>query len=836
MVVVTDEEFCTEGGGPYIVREPVALVITTDYLSYSDCKGKITVRAKGGTGDLTYILRIIEEGVLTAVDTIPNLPSGAEEEFTNLAAGTYRLLVQDANGCSVEGKDHIVEEQPIVVIDEDSFTDITCHNANDGTITVVASGGTGNTLTYTLSTGESNTNGYFTDLEEGTYYVTVSDASNCTAVSGPYVMTNPDGFEIITDTLIPISCNNIEAGATIKFEVSGGIPPLTYFITGGGSNSTGVFDSLGVGSYQVTVVDDNLCEVTGSLYDVVEPAPMIINLIDSLYSCGSLPIIEADTTFLPDGDGETYTSTIHHDDFADGAIVLSTADIESININIEHSFVADLTIQLICPNGSSLLFTDQHGGDKFLGEPVRSLINEDSIPGNGYVYTFTDDAEYTWANVPMAKYTYWDNDSNYHVNQPHIPSGSYRPIGDFSSLIGCPLNGDWTLEVTDNYYYDNGYLFKWNLNFAPSTFPVGYCNGMAEVEVPGVTGELTYLWSNGSTSPKIENLCADTYTVTVTDENGCKAVRDVVIKDVDIQLTITDTTHVICASDTVGSVTVENWSAPPYIYVWDNGTIGQTNENLSTGWHFLTITDRNTCEHYDSIEIKAIYDIKLEFTDTVPIMCNTGNGGSNEGGSATVDATGGSGNYTYLWSNGETGETAYNLVFGNNFVTVTDIVVGCTAVDTIYIDQPPLLEIISVNADDALCNGSSDGSIEISIGGGSGEYIVAWYSSDNELVKTEASTGLASLEGYPAGDYTVKIEDTNGCIIIPDPVITIGEPDSIKFNVVHTPTICSAATGTATVTDLTGGNGGETITWYNSVGDSIGTGATIGTLAFGVFL
>ena len=84
----------------------------------------------------------------------------------------------------------------------------------------------------------------------------------------------------------------------------------------------------------------------------------------------------------------------------------------------------------------------------------------------------------------------------------------------------------------------------------------------------------------------------------------------------------------------------------------------------------------------------------------------------------------------------------------------------------------------------------------------------------------------------PAGDYTVKVKDANGCTI-PDSVITIGEPEILDFDIDVTASACNNPTGSATVINITGGNGGETITWYNSANVNIGTGVSIGSLAVG---
>ena len=818
-VTVSDINGCPPAvSSSFTIIEPA--VITIDSESYTDVScfgevdGTVTIVASGGTAPLTY--------------TITGGASNNTGVFTGLSAGTYSVTVSDINGCPpAVSSSFTIIEPAVITIDSESFTDIACYNDNNGTVTIVASGGTA-PLTYTITGGVSNNTGIFTGLSAGTYSVTVSDINGCPpAISSSFTITNPDEIVITEETFTNITCHGANDGA-ITFKATGGTPPLIYTITGGDTNSTGEFTGLGEGTYQVTVTDNNGCIKTSAIYTVIDPDPIVITLIDSLYSCGSLPVIEADTTFLPDGDGDIYTSTITHVDFADGAVVQSTADIESIAINMEHSYLRDLTIKLICPNGSSLMFTDEVGGGRYLGKPVRDPGDDDLTPGEGFTYIFTEDSEalYTWANVPEARYTYTDLGGNEHVNKLYVPAGPYKPMGNFSSLVGCPLNGDWTLEVTDNNPVDNGYIFKWYLNFAPSTFPEGYCNGMATVEATGGVGELSYMWSNGNTTNTIQDLCADTYTLTVTDENGCYATHTVVIEDVDIQLTITDTVHVTCSGESTGSVTVEATGGnPPYTYIWEDGTISQTIDGLAAGWYFLTVVDRNLCEHYDSVEIKTLNEITVLFSNIVSPLCHTDNGGSHTG-SATATASGGVGSYLYEWSSGEIGQTASNLVAGWNWVTVTDEA-NCTKIDSVEITEPPLLEITDVSITDVSCNGGTDGKITITIAGGNPPYTIEWYSPEHHLIGIESS-----LTFRPAGDYTVKVKDANGCTI-PDSVITIGEPEILDFDIDVTASACNNPTGSATVINITGGNGGETITWYNSANVNIGTGVSIGSLAVG---
>ncbi|MGM0650914.1 MAG: proprotein convertase P-domain-containing protein, partial [Bacteroidota bacterium] len=156
-----------------------------------------------------------------------------------------------------------------------------------------------------------------------------------------------------------------------------------------------------------------------------------------------------DTVFLPDGDGVSYTTSINVSGYAPGTTITSPFDIVSVCVNMEHSFLGDLIISLTAPDGTSITLQDQGGGGTYLGEPIDE--GNDSIPGVGYDYCWTPNPMYgTMTQVADSLTT--------------LPPGSYAPFEPFSDLIGCPVNGMWTITISDNWSVDNGYIFNWGIN------------------------------------------------------------------------------------------------------------------------------------------------------------------------------------------------------------------------------------------------------------------------------------------------------------------------------------------------------------------------------------
>ncbi|MDG1334403.1 MAG: PKD domain-containing protein [Crocinitomicaceae bacterium] len=149
--------------------------------------------------------------------------------------------------------------------------------------------------------------------------------------------------------------------------------------------------------------------------------------------------------------------------FAAGTTITAPNDIQSICLDLEHSFMGDLVIIIECPNGQNAILHQQGGGGTQLGVPVQADNVDCSDPttiGVPFTYCFEESAPLTWVD--------WVN-ANPGVNT--LPAGSYASIDPLSNLIGCPTNGVWTLTVIDNWAADDGTVFSFGLNLDPSFYP-----------------------------------------------------------------------------------------------------------------------------------------------------------------------------------------------------------------------------------------------------------------------------------------------------------------------------------------------------------------------------
>ena len=276
------------------------------------------------------------------------------------------------------------------------------------------------------------------------------------------------------------------------------------------------------------------------------------------------------------------------------------------------------------------------------------------------------------------------------------------------------------------------------------------CNipGSATASASNGTAPYTYLWSDGQNSSSANNLSAGVYTVTITDNTGCININSVTISNigtsVNSSISAVDAT---CNSSGSASVVATNGVAP-YTYLWSDGQNVNTAVNLIPGNYTVSITDANGCIGANVITIVAQAGPSLS-VNTLNISCN----GLTDG-TATANASGGSGSYTYLWSNGQISSQATGLSAGTYSLTVTDAN-ACTAVESISISEPSSLSISSVS-NNVSAVGLSDGSIDITVSGANAPYTYSWSNGTN----TEDIAGLI------AGNYSVTVTDASGCTIV----------------------------------------------------------------------
>ncbi|MEM9022418.1 MAG: SprB repeat-containing protein, partial [Bacteroidota bacterium] len=272
-------------------------------------------------------------------------------------------------------------------------------------------------------------------------------------------------------------------------------------------------------------------------------------------------------------------------------------------------------------------------------------------------------------------------------------------------------------------------------------------DGGATASASGGTMPYTYAWANGATTASITGVLPGTYTITVTDNNGCTGT-DVTTIFAGPSATVSVDSTVSCFgfSDGGASATVVGGTMP-YTYLWSNAATIASVTGVTTGTYTVTVTDAGGLTSSNSVFISEPTAINGTITSSTDISCN---GGAD--GSITASASGGTGSYTYAWSNGTTAATNSGVMAGTYTVTVTDAN-GCTDVENETLTEPGAVTASTVVDSNVTCNGFLNGGATASGSGGTMPYTYVW---------SNAAT-TASITGVAAGTYTVSITDNNGC-------------------------------------------------------------------------
>ncbi|MBP7822109.1 MAG: proprotein convertase P-domain-containing protein, partial [Saprospiraceae bacterium] len=257
---------------------------------------------------------------------------------------------------------------------------------------------------------------------------------------------------------------------------------------------------------------------------------LVVNPIEGTFPTGG---IRSDSLPMPDGNGASYQTSINFTDFGPGQFLTNVNDLISICAVMEHSYMRDIEIKLTCPDNTTVTlhnFAGTTGGQVFLGEPYEDDEGQDPIPGLGYEYCWTPTAtngtfiEYANANLPGT-----------------LPAGNYESFTPLSNLVGCPLNGDWTIKVTDSWPIDNGYIFSWSINFAPSLFPNVETFTPTIIDWAWINNPTIFSYSPDSISSSPINAGTANYGFQITDSFGCTY-------DTSLNVVVLPLTHPDCYS------------------------------------------------------------------------------------------------------------------------------------------------------------------------------------------------------------------------------------------------------------------------------------------------
>ncbi|PLX03049.1 MAG: hypothetical protein C0594_11135, partial [Marinilabiliales bacterium] len=614
-----------------------------------------------------------------------------------------------------------------------------------------------------------------------------------------------------------------DATSTFEWDIDG----TTY----SGSSVTVTFPDEGGYDIDLTVIDVNGCYNTNQIGQRVRvsttpsfvgttaiPTPICLGQTVDLSGVitptpweQTAQQIIAGTTFLPDGSGVSYSTSATYNIFSPGQTLDNVADLMDVCLNLEHSYVGDLSISLECPTGETvdlIIYSSLDNLDsEFLGEPVD--VDGDLTQGTGYDYCFSPSSHNgTWDDAAAAGYTntYTDNAGNDYTSHVYIPADTYEIKGNWADLLGCELNGDWTIHVTDNLSSDNGYIFSWGIDFDPAIIPspwgfVPNYSSAGEWSGPDVvapTGD------NYTVTPT--TIGTHDYTYTVTDDYGCSYDTTISVVVTGLTLSITSTPPTCAGYDNAtATVTVDAGGTPKYDYIWSDGTtVANQNSNsntlsgLTAGTYDVTVVDNNGCEGYASVTIVDPPGMTLTMSG-IPTTCGLDNG------TATATITASTLKYDYVWSNGSSTLNQNGLTnsinpvaAGTYTVTVTDDS-GCTITDSFVVDPSTGVTAMYTGLSNSCLNPATTYIFDNT----STASALATYSWD--FGDGSTSTEFEPTYTYPsAGTYTVTLTVNDGACF-DDYSVDVTIFPEVTANITASDPLCpGTATGSATASVITG--------------------------------
>jgi gliding motility-associated-like protein len=755
-VVVTDANGCVDSTGPHVINEPTALVLTLDSIQHIDCNGNgngaVFVTATGGTTNYTYAWS----------------NTTTTQDITGLNGGSYTLTVTDANACTISDTAYVVNEPAALAVTLDSLVNVTCNAFGDGGVFVSVAGGTTN-YTFLWSNGvttEDNPN-----LGGGSYTLTVTDANGCVTVSGPHVVVEPAGMTVTLDTIIDVTCNGA-ANGSVLVTVTGGAPTYTYLWSNAGVTQD--ITSLNGGSYTLTVTDINGCTISSGPH-VVDEDPLLVITLDSINPVTCNGANDGDIGISVTGGVPAYTylwsNTAVTQDIsalAGGSYTITVSDASGCTVTDTAYVVSEPTILVV--TFDSLQNVDCNGAN------------------NGAVFMTTTGGTSNYSFL-------WSNGATTE-DITALGAGSY-------TLTATDANG--CVMVSGPHVISEPTVLTLTLDSIDHVTCNGAADGAVFITATGGTTGYTYLWSNTAATQNITGLSGGSYTLTVTDANGCSAVSGphVVNEASAVVITLDSIDHVTCNGAADGAVFITaTGGIAGYTYLWSNAGTTQNITSLNGGSYTLTATDAAGCTLTSGPHVVNEPAQLLATLDSiVPVNCN----GANDGG-VFISIGGGTTPFSYLWSNGATTQDIASVVAGSYTVTVTDSN-SCVVISGPHlVTEPTVLAIALDSIDHVTCNGAADGAVFITATGGTTGYTYLW----SNAAVTQNITGLSG------GSYTVTVTDANGCTTVSGPhVVNEASALVIALDSIDNVTCNGAADGAVFIT-ATGGIAGYTYLWSNA--------------------
>ena len=772
-ITVSDKVIGCTGYNEITLKQPGKLILLPPGIIRPDCKysdGTITIFATGGTNSNIYPYKYkwVADGLFEYFGEI--------NSFSNLKTGEYTITVIDTNQCKVSTKYDLPYISDVGSFnmgnwraiyygpDQDNeYYTISCYGANDGVLNPNPSGKKASAYTWKYNgevfkenTAPSGT--YFTalssdfritNLKPGVYELTIIDNSGCEFVSDTFVITQPS--PITFNELIPKYENNYEVqcfgdknGSIIISDVAGAFGgTYEYWWNKTDSDMSDIVQraskqtTLGAGTYELTIINKFNCKTTAT-YLLTEPPELIVK------------------ETIPKKNG--YEIQCYGEQTG------------SISLNVSGGGEGKYDYQWNTSDGSGLKPQNQNQNGLSSGTYTVDIGYSNGLCVKTKQYEIKAPPRIVNDSIVSSLKCFGDNNASININiTGGVPSYSYL-WSSTDGIVSDPgaqnqsnlAPGIYQLKITDandcikqeTYTLTSPDPLNPNLEAEDMSCLPGN-DGYIIARTSGGTPGYTYKWSQGSTIDEITGLLPGTYSVTVTDANGCISTASADIR-IPLPLQVTaviesdyNNYHIDCYANNTGKIALNiQHGRGGYIYQWSSGDDTERIDHAIAGDYSVTVTDRFNCAGTASttlIQPDPLWG-KVSISDVTCPGDNTG--------SIMTQVAGGVAPYRYRWSNAaENTHYVDRLTAGTYQVQITDKN-QCILDLQATITQPPKFTV-DFMLTDAFCPETSDGDIRSVVSGGTPPYTYQW-----KDIPWGTSPNIADLR---SGVYSLEVTDAMYC-------------------------------------------------------------------------
>lgn len=779
-IVVTDANGCQFDSSVSLSNSggPAALLAAIGQTTCNQNNGTININSvTGGLAPYTYSFN---GGTFSGT-----------QSWSSLAPAIYNVSVLDANNCAFDTT-LTVTEIPSILSSASVLSDVLCSGGNDGAAQVVIAQGAA-PFSIQWSNGATTANNQ--NLTAGTYTVDISDANGC-QTTHTIAIEEPATITAVANPQAAL-CGNSNGSIEIE-NLTGGTPAFTFAINNGAWQNSALFSGLDAGSYSVQVRDANACLLNISATVSAIGYPTGIQAMQQDATCGlangslSISLVEGGIgPYAVSFNGQapivySGNGNLTFDALAEGTHTLSVSD--------ANGCVVDTVLPLAMiagPQSLSLTIQPETCG----ADNASVSLTQVSGGTPQYLYSFNNEA--------FSSISSWDN----------LSAGTYSLL--VRDQNNCEL--DTLIQINGLAMLETEAVVQRNVSC------YGGNNGMAFISVSEGTAPFAFVWNNGIGSSVANNLQSGTYSVTITDGNGCINVQNVTITQPDSIVFNTALVQPICELNN-GSIEAINATGGTGTiqYALNNGGYGSASlfENLNAGVYTIRLRDSLNCMASAQVSLVMPSFPTLAVLSGTDATCGLANGSifveSIDGGIAPFEYALNQGTFAAINS---VPFTLPNLNGGNYALTVRDAN-GCVINVSQNLNQHPGPSALILETTSAICGIGNGSAAIVSVSGGTAPY---QYSFDN------AAFGNASQFDLLAPDaYSVAVRDANGCLM--DSALTITAEENVAANAfILQPITCFNGHDGALQVNATAGEAPFEMNWNNGAASNIIDSLSAGT-------